>query len=168
MEHLNSVALYEEDGQPAPRYPEWQAAAWMIAEHPVVGVGPGNYQRKIGSYFMTVPRSARDKNESDVEIQNQYLVLAATTGLPGLLAFLAMIVGAVRAAVLFLSSNDANGRECYKGLQHGLVAGLLAFCAVLVWHPLLIRGIGLVFVAMLAVCHALCPHNENGNLKIER
>ena len=82
-----------------------------------------------------------------------------------MLLFLAMVVGALRAAVLFLlgsangangvSANGANGREFLRGLACGLIGGILAFCAVLVWHPLLVRGTGLVFVAMLALCHAL-------------
>ena len=145
-EHVASAALYEDDGRPTPRYPEWQAAAWLITDHPATGVGPGHYQRSIGPYFGVVPRSARDKDESDVAIQNQYLVLAADLGLPGLLLFLAMLATAVRSAA----------RAAFEPfLARGLAAGVLAFAAVLVWHPLLVRGVGLVFVAMLAACHAL-------------
>ncbi|MCL1888441.1 MAG: O-antigen ligase family protein [Kiritimatiellaeota bacterium] len=151
-EHLESVALYEDDGQPAPRYPEWQAAAWVATDHPLAGVGPGHYQRTIGPYFGVIPRSARDKNESDVEIQNQYLVLAATLGWPGLLAFLAMLATGVAAATR--AAARLGRGDWRRGLASGMAGGLLAFAAVLVWHPLLIRGIGLVFVAMLAACHA--------------
>ena len=157
--HLESVEMYESDGQPAPRYPEWQAAAYLLADYPLAGVGPGkNYQHKIGQYFGVIPRSPRDKNESDVEIQNQWLLLGATLGIPGLLAFLAMLVSGVCAGA---RAAWRMGRgDWRRGLAGGLVAGLLAYASVLVWHSALVRGVGLVFVAMLAACHALDAETE--------
>lgn len=152
-EHLASAAIYEDDGEPAPRYPEWQAGIYMMTDEPVVGVGPGHYQRKIGQYYGMIPRSPRPKDESDVEIQNQYLVLGATMGLPGVLAFLAMVVSAL-----------IGGRGWRRGLAGGAAAGVLAFAGVLVWHPLIVRGVALVFVALLVVCHALReakPRDDN-------
>jgi len=151
MEHLGSVEVFEWDGQPALRYAEWQAALLLMTEYPIAGVGPGHYQRMVGQFYGTIPRSPRDKNESDVEIQNQYLVLGATTGWPGLLAFLAMVVVALREGV----SAAWKWEGWLRGLAVGCVAGLLAFSAVLVWHSLLVRGTGLVFVALLAACHVL-------------
>ena len=150
-EHLGSVEIFEADGQPAPRYGEWQAALLLMTDYPVVGVGPGHYNRMIGQYFGTIPKSPRDKNESDVEIQNQYLVLGATTGLAGLLAFLAMVVVALREGVSAASRLEG----WQRGLAAGCVAGVLAFSVVLVWHSLLVRGTGLVFVALLVACHVL-------------
>ena len=144
---LDSVALYDADGTPGRRYPEWQAAVSLVREHPLFGVGAGNYQQNIGMYYGTLP-DATGPNEPD--IQNLYLVLAASLGLPGLIAFLAMLtMGAVAAGRGFFTSAD----DFRRGLSLGLLGGLLAFAVNALWAPLLVRGIGIPLAAVLALAH---------------
>jgi putative inorganic carbon (hco3(-)) transporter len=142
--HYRSVALYDESGEPERRYPEWQAAYSMALTHPWLGVGPGNYQKRIGQYYAQVPRRT---GPSEPDTQNLYLVLAASLGLPGLIAFLAMLAYAAAAA----RGAAVNASGNVRWLAWGAAGALGAFALTAVWHPLLVRGLGLPLAFVLAL-----------------
>ena len=144
MCHYESVALYDGDGQVSRRYPEWQAAASMILTHPWLGVGPGNYQKRVGQFYGQVPNAT---GPAEPDIQNLYLVLGASCGLPALLAFLAVLSTALVAAI--------------KTGRLGLAGAVAAFAATAVWHPLLVRGIGLPLVFVLVLSRHLAQEKMN-------
>ncbi len=148
IEHYQSVALYDESGEPQRRYPEWQAAYSMVLTQPWLGVGAGNYQRKIGQYYAQIPRRT---GSAEPDTQNLYLVLAASLGLPGVLAFVAVLAYAAAAAFRGAAVAAAGNGQW---LAWGTAGALGAFALTAVWHPLLVRGIGLplVFVLALARC----------------
>lgn len=145
---FRSTALYAANGQPERRYPEWQAAANLIMERPWLGAGAGNYQRSIGPYYDTIPNAT---GAAEPDIQNLYLVLAGSMGLPAMLAFICLLG---TAAVMALTAVPT-----YAGWRGGVAAGaagsLLAFAITAVWHPLLVRGLGLPLVAVLALARHL-------------
>lgn len=152
-EHFASMALYDDVGQPTRRYPEWQAAAVMTLEHPWMGSGLGCYQRQIGPYYGVVPNAT---GPSEPDIQNLYLVLSATAGLPACLAFGAMLLTAGAAAV-----RTTDKCAALPGLGAGMAGALAAFALTACWHPLLVRGIGLPLGLLLAAArHAGCRHEE--------
>jgi len=75
-------------------------------------------------------------------------VLAASAGLPALAVFLAMLVTAAgRAGIAAYRNRSA--------LALGVSGSLSAFAITAVWHPLLVRGIGLPLVFALALAHHL-------------
>jgi O-antigen ligase len=153
LAHFRSVALYDAGGVPERRYPEWQAAASLILTHPVTGVGAGNYQREIGQYYDAVPNAT---GPSEPDIQNLYLVIAASMGLPALFAWIAVLGRAVCAA-----AGAARGCPTWQtGLAGGLMAGIVAFALAALWHPLLVRGIGIPLAAILALAHAMAGDNS--------
>ena len=133
----NGVLTWEA-GEPTRRYPEWQAALTMSFEHPLVGMGPGSYQRNIGPFYDVVPR-ATGPNEPDT--QNLYLVIASTMGYPALFAFL---------AILYAAWNTGRDKEA-DAFQCAASAGIAAFAIASIWHPLLVRGLGIPLVCMLAL-----------------
>lgn len=147
--HFQSVALYDAAGKAERRYPDWQAAYSMTLTHPWLGVGVGNYQKHVGQYYDQVPRQT---GPAEPDIQNLYLVLAASCGLPALFAFLAMLAtaacGAARAAFLWQPSPRA-------ALALGVAGACCAFALTASWHPLLVRGIGLPLVFLLALARHL-------------
>lgn len=148
--HFQSLALYDGDGSVVRRYPDWQAAYSMTLTHPWLGVGLGNYQKHVGQYYDNIPRQT---GPSEPDIQNLYLVLAASAGLPALAAFLAMLAAAVsQACRAGLSASASRGRAA---LAVGVAGSLCAFGVTAVWHPLLVRGIGIPLVFVLALAHAL-------------
>ena len=152
LAHFQSVALYDGGGGVERRYPDWQAAYSMTLTHPWLGVGLGNYQKHVGQYYDNIPRQT---GPSEPDIQNLYLVLAASAGVPSLLAFLAMLFIAVRSSFA-LPHRTA--------LAAGVAGSVCAFGLAAVWHPLLVRGIGLPLVFLLALAHHLAeplPHDPN-------
>ena len=140
-EEENGVLTWEA-GEPMRRYPEWQAALTMSFEHPLVGMGPGSYQRNIGPFYDVVPR-ATGPNEPDT--QNLYLVIASTMGYPALFAFL---------AILYAAWNAGRAKEA-DAFQRAAAAGIIAFSLAAIWHPLLVRGLGIPLVFMLAIARRL-------------
>ncbi len=142
--HFQSVALYDGDGGVERRYPDWQAAYSMALTHPWLGVGLGNYQKHVGQYYDNIPRQT---GPAEPDTQNLYLVLAASAGLPALLAFIALLACAGRAAA------TAGGRGLAAALARGTAGSLAAFALTSVWHPLLVRGIGLPLAFMVALAY---------------
>jgi len=139
-----SIALYDDDGEPTMRYPEWQAAAEMALDNPWLGVGTGNYQENVGGYYGVLP-SAPVKAEADS--QNLYLVLASSLGFPGVVAFVGMLLWCARCAVV--GAVRATGIE--RGLAAGAAGSIAAFAVCAIWAPLLVRGIGVPLVFILAL-----------------
>jgi hypothetical protein len=78
-------------------------------------------------------------------------VLAASAGIPALVAFLGMLLFPMaRAAKLFSMETETSK----KGVYLGVVGSLVAFSVNSVWSPLLVRGIGLPLVIVFALATA--------------
>ena len=79
------------------RYLEMQAAINLISEHPLLGVGAGNFQKDIGSYYKELPKV----NTAEPGQNNGYLVIGTTLGIIGLVSFiwlfLSMPLGIIRS-----------------------------------------------------------------------
>jgi O-antigen ligase len=63
----------------------WQSSLQMIADHPIVGCGPGNFQNAYLQYKL--PEAA----EEVADPHNFMLEIAATAGIPAALAFLVVL-----------------------------------------------------------------------------
>lgn len=156
--HFQSLALYDGSGKPERRYPDWQAAYSMALTHPLLGVGVGNYQKHVGQYYDQVPRQT---GPSEPDIQNLYLVLAASCGFPALFAFLALFAVAIRDAGKAALSASASSSRAVWAL--GVAGACGAFAVTAVWHPLLVRGIGLPLIFVLALArHLSQPETGHG------
>ena len=102
-----------------------RAAGWrMVTAHPLLGIGPEHTKLKFAEYlpeqYKPVPAEWYYGH-----LHNIYLDYAAERGVPALLAFLVMIVWALRdfqRAVLRLAPGDHTRRM----VLHGAVGGLLA------------------------------------------
>lgn len=149
--HFQSVALYSSSGAVERRYPDWQAAYSMVLTHPWLGVGLGNYQKHVGQYYDNIPRQT---GPSEPDIQNLYLVLAASAGLPALLAFIALLTCAGQASCR-AAKTAVLPRSFRTSLAQGITGSLCAFAITAIWHPLLVRGIGLPLVFLVALAYHL-------------
>jgi cytochrome c-type biogenesis protein CcmH/NrfG len=81
----------------------WQSSLHMIADHPIVGCGPGNFQNVYSQYKL--PEAA----EEVADPHNFLLEIAATAGLPAALAFLA-VLGCFARSVVSGQWSVASGR----------------------------------------------------------
>lgn len=101
------------------------ATAWrMFLEHPVVGVGAGNYTTRFGPFADAVGSAAREYEDpfGDNYPHNLYLEVAAETGLLGLALFAGVV------AVAFACLETARRRLASAGL--GLEATLAGATAL--------------------------------------
>ncbi len=124
------------------RYMQTDAALVSIAEHPLDGVGLGNYYRGLTADEATTryTRFARF-------IENSYLYIATKLGLPGLLLFVwlsvAVLWGAARS---FQLAHD----PLLKGIS---LASLISWTGMMAWafnHPLLMLPEYTVMVGLIA------------------
>ena len=88
----------------------------MIADHPLLGVGPGNFQDFYTRY--KIPQAS----EEPVDPHNFLVEIAATAGVPAMLLFVAaLLLFALRAGLLCLSGRQTGGaRGGRKRLRVGL------------------------------------------------
>lgn len=109
------------------RYSEAIVAYWMFLDHPVFGVGSGNFESNYLSYSS---RLGTDQRYEERRAHSLYLELAAETGIAGLLSFSAMLAalfaGMRRARRMLRSINRDDLVGWVLGLQYGLIGFLLA------------------------------------------
>lgn len=128
------------------QYVEWYAAQGFSAPGEArfgTGVGPGNYQLNIGSYYAFLPNAKKMPPDSN----NLYLVQAVSVGTLGLGALL-WIIGHFMGVAW--RARRAFGADW---LSAGVLGSLSAWLLVNCFHALVVRGLGIVlaFVLSLAI-----------------
>ena len=90
--HARERLWFPSDGSMVLRYNGWFGAVEMFRDHPVTGVGPGNYALANAEYWTPFEqRWFALKGMKNAHAHNEYLEAAAETGLPGLFLFLCLI-----------------------------------------------------------------------------
>jgi O-antigen ligase len=109
----------------------WAIARQVARDHPIVGVGIGNFEEVEAAY------ASRTTNLPAVDlvvdnphvVHNSYLELLAETGVVGLALFVALVAGAIglgwRAVHVFARSGETDLELIGRGLLVGLI-GMLA------------------------------------------
>ena len=87
VDRLLTVGAYSEEPSAAGRIEVWKASLPMIADHPLLGVGPGHFP----SYALQYNPSARQGRV----VHNEFLETAAESGLPAALALLLIVGGSL-------------------------------------------------------------------------
>jgi O-antigen ligase len=133
------------------RLAHWQAGAEMAAAHPWLGVGLGNYAAAYPRYrLLRWPLALGHAH-------NFYLNLAAETGLPGLLIFVALLLAAALQAWRAL--------RAARGWQRALALGLLAAGAHLATHSLVdnffVNNVHLYAGSLLGILAAAQPRTTS-------
>jgi hypothetical protein len=123
------------------------------------GVGPGNYQTNIGSYYDSLPNEEKMPPDSN----NLYLVQATSLGALGLGALLWV---ALHFAGL---ANQARKQFPHDWLGAGVLASLIAAAFVNLFHALLVRGTGLTLaflcsLAVIAVLQGTTQHSDESSV----
>jgi O-antigen ligase len=97
----------------------WEAAARMLADNPLLGVGPGGFR----SNYAAASHNAEIAEQTPVA-HNMYLEVAAELGLPGLVLFLAVIACALVASERALRASE--DPRPMIAIQTGLLGVLVA------------------------------------------
>jgi len=126
------------------RWVEWQPALNMLADNPLLGVGAGNYQLRIGEYYGLLP----DVKKGEPDTSNLYLVIGGSMGLAGLVSLVALLSYFWRlAGGLWLRVET----DWERGLAAGLAGSIGAMVAANFFTSLLVRGTGLVMILVFAL-----------------
>jgi putative inorganic carbon (hco3(-)) transporter len=102
-------------------------AAWaMFMDHPLTGVGLGNFS---GHYQEYARNLGIEVKRVERQPHNLFLEVAAETGIPGLFAFGALIGGAFFAITIARRRWRAAGREPEAGLAYAVGVALVGWLA---------------------------------------
>ncbi|HYD09765.1 MAG TPA: O-antigen ligase family protein [Acidimicrobiales bacterium] len=90
--------LTDERGGIAGRLDEWRVAAGVIADHPLTGTGPEGYRIAFGSAVDDAYEIEHGRDPLPDRAHSAPLDVAATIGIPGLVAYAALVVLVARRA----------------------------------------------------------------------
>jgi O-antigen ligase len=105
------------------RWSSWQGALDVIASHPILGVGAGNFAEATLEYSEQVFQGAVENGEPTSVAHNVYLGVATELGLVGLTLFLGVLFFLCKAAVPIAQRSDL-GTGVLLGLIVFMIAGL--------------------------------------------
>ncbi|HMB71234.1 MAG TPA: O-antigen ligase family protein, partial [bacterium] len=108
------------------RLTEMFAAIHVFIDHPLVGVGPGQYTPYYSLEYMNKPGVAFKQLDVERRAHTLYMELAAETGLLGLMAFLS-IAGVVLLRLWVLRRRWLHTRPEYAHLATGLALAILGY-----------------------------------------
>jgi O-antigen ligase len=106
----------------------WRRGIGYMIQHPVLGVGAGNFPRAEGTISPLVERHPRRVGLKWGPPHNSYVQVAAELGVPGLLIFVAFLVsvfGSLRA--LPTRARSSGDDPVPRGLAQSLTAALIGF-----------------------------------------
>ena len=98
----------------------WQAGLNMVWQHPIMGVGFGNYKAMVTRYDTT-----GTVREDPHVAHNAYLEIAAEMGIPALVVYLSFLVAAFVSAGKTRKRAMARGSELMAALAVGCQASIL-------------------------------------------
>ncbi len=128
----------------------WETATRMFLEHPVAGIGAGNYEIVLPSYWNEVEAVHFAKNGSIAnEAHNEYFEIAAEQGFPGIAILIGILVCAsVYCVDVFRLSHDTKERAYALALLASLVAMSSDALFIFNWQS---AGPALVFFVVLGL-----------------
>lgn len=126
----------------------WRVGFDMIRNHPITGIGLGNFTAQS---FSTTP-GAEDKHGLAC---NTFLELAAELGIPGLLAYCGIVAGALYSSGRLRSEGRKRNDLMLQYTGQALQAGLLGFSAAAVFVSAQYQKPFWVMVALTATVPAL-------------
>jgi len=123
FERLESITM---DGG-APRFPGWLNTIEMIKDHPIRGVGIGQWPESYPQYYDKVSKDVIFNEKFKMKrLHNDYLEILANIGLFGYFFLLWLVLLVIRR--IFLQLLDVESMHRWKIL--GLSLGLVGFCVV--------------------------------------
>jgi O-antigen ligase len=130
----------------------WEATVDVLKVHPLVGVGPGNYEPRAPSYFSEEARSVyewdiRSKNRLDFwqHLHSLYLQTAVEFGLFGLALLCAGIFALVRPAYLQAMAQPT-------GVKPYFFMSIVGFLVHNTVDLMMVSSLDILFAFLLALC----------------
>jgi len=130
------------------RWIEWQPALNMLGESPALGVGTGGYQLHIGPMYGMLPNFKKIEPDTNCG----WLVIAASMGLCGFIALVALFYSRYRAAT---EAAETAASPFLRALALGLSGGILGLIIANVFSGVLVRGLSITVILILALATAI-------------
>jgi O-antigen ligase len=126
------------------RYLEMQASLNLLAENTSLGMGLGNFQNNIGKYYSGFPKV----NTAQPNEDNCYLIIASTSGILGLAAFLWIFLASLQKCRVSYRLSNGNEKALYWGVLGSLVTILTEnLFSYLLLSSLLVPVIFLIYLS---------------------
>lgn len=111
----------------------WRVALAVFHDHPLSGVGAGNFEAVEAHFVLRPGAISRIQYLVDVPhlVHNTYLQLLAETGVVGLVLYLVVLAGSLRAAWLAVKRFEARGRPELADLARAVLMGMVAMLVAL-------------------------------------
>ena len=103
------------------RWQIWSVAASMIKDHPIIGVGNGNFKKHYDKY-----RNEKNWREGIGHPHNDFLSIYLTSGLIGFIGYMLMWFLIIRNSIIELNKKDKIRNNYLIGLVSGIIAFLIA------------------------------------------
>ena len=109
-----------------PRIKLWKVAIKMIKEHPIKGVGNGNYVALYDEYVLKYPELAYGDYHR-FSSHNSYLKVQSELGILGIVTFLLVIIASIKNVIKVYKNTED---KMYKLFFMGVMASIVAFLAM--------------------------------------
>ena len=93
FQRMGTIANYETEGSAMGRITAWKAGLRMVADNPLTGVGAGHYAVSFGTKY----RPPEAQGMPWLTAHSSYFLVLGELGLPGIIAFLILTWGNIRA-----------------------------------------------------------------------
>jgi putative inorganic carbon (HCO3(-)) transporter len=124
---MSTIRNYQSEGSAEGRIIAWKASVRMAMSNPLLGVGLGNFPTEFGSKYRP-----SDRGMPWMTAHSSYFLVLGELGLPGVIVFLALVFGGLRATLavkrrLIDAGRDPPSLEVSEVIR---LLGLLAASAV--------------------------------------
>lgn len=111
-----------------PRLKLWQIAGKMIKEHPILGVGNGNYVALYDEYVERYPEYAY-QDYHRFSSHNSYLKIQSELGILGSISFISVIIATLNTIIkTYKTTKDKYYKVFYMGVMASTIAFLCMNC----------------------------------------
>lgn len=106
------------------RFKLWKTAIMMIKEHPILGVGNGNYVTRYNEYVIKY-KELKYQSYQNYPTHNSYLKVQSELGIIGIASFLGIIAMSLsRIKKLYSTTTDNFHKPFYMGVMASMIAFL--------------------------------------------
>ena len=137
----------------------WKTAIMMIKEHPILGVGNGNFVTRYNEYVKKY-KELKYQEYKNYPGHNSYLKVQSELGIIGIVSFLAIVTIALcRVKKLYTTTTD----KFYKPFYMGVMASMVAFLFMNLSDNLFfVPKATTYFWFLLATVEALLTNHQKG------
>lgn len=129
-DRMKGISNYEEDASSMGRVATYEAAKQMIFQHPVIGIGMGDFKRKFYEYC---PEPYRQYGAPGKNVHSIYLQVLAETGIIGFILYSATFLLVIRSAMHRLKDPELS--QANRILIKSLLASMGGYVTALFFLP---------------------------------